>query len=150
MKVCVAGTFNVIHKGHTLLLEKAFEVGDEVFVGLTSDVMAESFRGVSVQSYDVREKNLVDEAQRLSKGKKFHITQITDVYGPAVIGNYDAIVVSEETEHKAQDINEVRKRKGLKELKVIVIEMVLSDDGKPISSTRVLRGEISANGQARS
>jgi cytidyltransferase-like protein len=146
MKVCVAGTFNVIHKGHTQLLRRAFELGDEVFIGLTSDEMAEASRGVGVQSYDVREKNLVAEAQRLSGGKRFHIIRLSDPHGPAAIGNYDAIIVSKETEHVARGINDVRMRKGLKELEVIVIKMVLADDGKPVTSTRVLRGEIFADG----
>lgn len=146
MKVCVAGTFNVIHSGHRRLLEKAFEIGGEVFIGLTSDEMAGSSRGVAVQSYEVREKNLIEEAQQLSGGKRFHITQITDVYGSAVVGNYDAIVVSKETEENALAINEVRKRQGLKELGIIVIGMVLADDGKPVSSTRILCGEICSDG----
>ena len=150
MKVCVAGTFNVIHKGHTSLLEKAFEVGDEIFIGLTSDLMARSFRDVGIQSFDVREKNLAEAAQRLSGGKRFHITQINDVYGPAAVGDYDAIVVSEETERNAIEINKARRRQGLKELDIIVIDMVLADDAKPVSSTRILRGEIGVDGKAPS
>ena len=146
MRVCVAGTFNVIHEGHIQLLKKAFEVGEEIFIGLTSDEMAGTFRDLSVQRYEEREKNLVNEVQRLSGGKKYHIAQITDVYGPVAVGNYDAIVVSEETKHKAEGINEVRRRKGLKELEIIVIKMVTADDGKPISSTRILRGEITPEG----
>ncbi|KYK29592.1 MAG: hypothetical protein AYK23_01640 [Candidatus Proteinoplasmatales archaeon SG8-5] len=149
MKVCVAGTFNVIHKGHTELLRKAFEEGEEVFIGLTSDEMAESLRVVSVQSYVVRERHLIDEAQRLSGGKRFHIVRITDEHGPAAAGNYDAIIVSKETESTAADINDVRKMKGLKQLKIITIDMILADDGKPVSSTRILRGEITADGNAR-
>ena len=149
MKVCVAGTFNVIHEGHTRLLEKAFEVGEEVFIGLTSDEMAKSLREVSVQDYDVRERHLIDEAQRLSGGKRFHIVRIIDDHGPAVTDNYDAIVGSKETEDRARDINEVRKKKGLKELKIIAIDMVLADDGDPVSSTRVLRGEITTDGKSR-
>jgi pantetheine-phosphate adenylyltransferase len=149
MKVCVAGTFNVIHKGHTQLLERAFEVGEVVFIGLTSDEMAASLRDVSVQSYDVRERHLVEEAQRLSGGKRFHIVRISDEHGPAATGNYDAIIVSKQTESIAADINEVRKRKGLKGLEIIVIDMVLADDRRPVSSTRVLRGEVAVDGKLR-
>jgi len=148
MKVCVAGTFNVIHDGHRRLLEKAFEIGNEIFIGLTSDEMAKSRRDVIVQRYELREKNLSKLARGLCRGKRFRITRIDDDYGPAAAGNYDAIVVSEETKAKARGINEARKSQGLKELEIIVIGMVLAKDGKPVSSTRILEGEINLNDQS--
>ena len=40
MKTAVAGTFNVIHDGHKALFARAFELGTEVCVGITSDAMA--------------------------------------------------------------------------------------------------------------
>ena len=36
-KVATGGTFDHIHAGHRRLLEKSFEVGEEVVIGLTSD-----------------------------------------------------------------------------------------------------------------
>ncbi len=40
-KVAVGGSFDVLHIGHQALLEKAFEVGEFVLVGLTSNEMLE-------------------------------------------------------------------------------------------------------------
>ena len=37
--VGVAGTFGPLHKGHEVLLRKAFEVGEKVLVALTTDEM---------------------------------------------------------------------------------------------------------------
>ena len=39
MKVCIGGTFNPLHKGHKLLIDKAFEVAGKqgsVFIGITT------------------------------------------------------------------------------------------------------------------
>ena len=35
--VATGGTFDEIHAGHIALLSKAFEVGDKVIIGVTSD-----------------------------------------------------------------------------------------------------------------
>ena len=47
-KAAVAGTFDILHDGHKALLARAFEVGDTVVVGITSDRMAGEGRDVSV------------------------------------------------------------------------------------------------------
>jgi pantetheine-phosphate adenylyltransferase len=143
MKVCVAGTFNRIHKGHITLLTTAFEVGDEVFIGLTSDEMAKSGRSVPVLDYGSREKNLTEAAAELSCGKPFRIVKIQDEIGPAAFEEYDAIVVSSQTLVTAKEINEARASNGLYPLDIIEIEMVLADDGTPISATRIIQNEDS-------
>ena len=59
----------------------------------------------------------------------------------------DAIVVSHETEANALKINEVRYDNGLNLLDIIIIDWVLADDGIPISSTRIRKGEIDKTGR---
>jgi pantetheine-phosphate adenylyltransferase len=39
--VAMGGTFDIIHKGHITLLEKAFSISTNVIIGLTSDELAE-------------------------------------------------------------------------------------------------------------
>ena len=44
MRVCVGGTFNIFHKGHKRLLDKAFEVAGEkgkVYIGLSTGSIIE-------------------------------------------------------------------------------------------------------------
>ncbi|MFH1774757.1 MAG: phosphopantetheine adenylyltransferase [Methanobacteriota archaeon] len=138
-KVAVGGTFDSLHKGHRALIEKAFEVGEHVIIGLTSDEM------------------LQKEAELFSKRKRalqnflklnYEIVKLNDAYGPAISDSkIDAIVVSEETEARAAEINEIRKKRGLPALEIIVIPFVLAEDGKPISTTRIRAGEIDEEGR---
>ena len=40
MKVCIGGTFDIIHKGHKVLINRALEIAGEngnVFIGVTTD-----------------------------------------------------------------------------------------------------------------
>ena len=81
MRVGVGGTFNVIHKGHELLFETAFSVGDELEVGLTSDDFARHSRKVDVVPYFERKSNLARFLERY--GKPYEIVMISDMLGTA-------------------------------------------------------------------
>ena len=143
MRVCVGGTFDPLHRGHRALLEKAFEVGDYVLIGLTSDEMIKKTR-----KYQIRKKELEDYLER-KKFKNFRIVKIDDRYGPSIYANFDAIVVSPETEKIAFEINRIRVKNGKKGLKIYVIPFVLADDKKTISSSRVKKGEIDIEGRIK-
>ena len=146
MRVGVGGTFNVIHKGHELLFETAFTVGDSVEVGLTSDEFARSIKSVQVAPYFQRKANLAKFLERY--GKPFDIVMISDMKGTAATSEkIDAIVVSPETRDNADEINEARRRNGLKTLKVFQIKEVKADDSRLISSTRIVKGEIDKDGR---
>ena len=50
MKVCIGGTFDKLHKGHKLLINKAFEVAGKngsVFIGLTTGKIVENKKNVN-------------------------------------------------------------------------------------------------------
>jgi inosine/xanthosine triphosphatase len=146
VKVGIGGTFNVIHKGHELLFETAFSVGDSVEVGLTSDEFAKTIKTVPVTAYFQRKMNLLKFLERY--GKPFNIVMISDMKGTAATSEtIDAIVVSPETRSHADDINEQRRRNGLKPLKVFAIKEVRADDTLVISSSRILKGEIDKDGR---
>jgi len=140
VKVCLGGTFNVIHEGHIALLSRAFAEGDEIYIGLTTDTMATAKRSVPVQDYDTRFKNLSEAVSKISGGKRFWIFPIDDGIGPAARENFEAIIVSPETVKGAERINKMRAAGGLRQLKIIVIDMVPNSDGEKLSSTRIIRG----------
>jgi pantetheine-phosphate adenylyltransferase len=141
-KVAVGGTFDQFHQGHSRLLEKAFQIGEKVLIGVTSD----EFGGEKgeIEPCNVRMSNL----NTLLKGKSnYLLARLEEPYGPTVEDeSIDALVVSQETEPVAKEINHIRRNKGLKPLDIIIIRMVLAEDGKPISSSRIRKGEIDKRG----
>ena len=146
MRVGVGGTFNVIHKGHEQLFETAFTVGDSVEVGLTSDEFAKSIKTVPVAPYFLRKAALMKYLQRF--GKPFEVVMISDMKGTAATSEtMDAIVISPETRLNADEINEMRRRNGLKPLKVFAIKEVRAEDARAISSSRIVKGEIDKDGR---
>jgi pantetheine-phosphate adenylyltransferase len=147
MHVCVGGTFSPLHKGHKVLLKKAFQVAGAkgaVFIGVTSAALAKkkgelpSFqkRKQSIEQF-LAEENVLEQAT---------IQPLSDKFGPTLEGDFDAIVVSPETKPTAEEINKKRKQLDKKPLQIIVIPFVLSEDNQPISSSRIRRKEIDENG----
>jgi cytidyltransferase-like protein len=134
-KTVVGGTFDSLHQGHRKILKTAFECGEEVIVGLTSDDFAKRFRTRAVASYTKRKASIQEYAKEFKR--KYTITEIGDSYGVATIDEgMDSIVVSEETLLRAEEINTIRFKKGLPKLTIIVVPLVLDAKGKPISSTK--------------
>ena len=141
-KVAVGGTFDKFHDGHKKLLSTAFELGNQIEIGVTSD----AFGGLKgdIDSCEERMNNL----KLFFKDKSnFRVVSLDDPFGTTIYeADFDAIVVSEETEPTAVKINEIRLSKGMNPLDIIVVSFVLAEDGNPISSTRIRRGEIDKNG----
>jgi len=146
--VGVGGTFDELHKGHRVLLEKAFEVGDLVWIGLSTDEFARKLqKNHEISSYESRLNELKSFLVKKGLLSKAKITPLEDPYGPAVTSReIEAIVVSSETEVGARKINLLRMKRGLPPLEVIVIDMVPAENHVPISTTRIRRGEIDREG----
>ena len=146
MRVVVGGTFDPLHDGHRALLKKACELsnGGGLFIGLTSDKMAKS-KYNKVDDYRTRYDAIMEFIA--SQGIKPKIIKLDDPYGPTLYDDFDYIIVSPETHPTALKINEIRQEKGLKPIEIVLVDYVLADDGLPISSTRISRGEIDEHGK---
>ena len=146
--VTVAGTFDVMHKGHWLLLDEAFNVANRVVIGITTDRFAAAMKKPhEIDPYDVRLGDVKNYLQKKGILKRATFFPLDDPYGPSTNeGGIEGILVSEETEARAEEINQIRVKKGKKPLLIFVMKMVLADDGKPISSTRVRRQEVDKYG----
>lgn len=147
--VCLGGTFDRLHKGHRAMIETAFELGDKVLIGLTDEHMIKTKEHYDlIGSYKEREQRIREFLATKGWLSRVEIVPISDVYGPAVnIPDLEAIIVSEETKENALKINEVRKRRGLKKLDIVVVKLIKAEDGKPISSTRIRKGNIDPEGR---
>jgi pantetheine-phosphate adenylyltransferase len=150
MEVALGGTFDPIHDGHRALFERAFELGD-VTVGLTSDDLAPKTRSEKrrVRPFEERRADLQAELASFVRryDRTFEIRELDSPTGTATEARFDALVVSPETAAGAEEINEIRKREGKEPLRIEVVEHVLAADGEPISSTRIVRGEIDEHGE---
>ncbi len=149
MDVVLGGTFDPVHDGHRALFERAFERGD-VTVGLTSDDLAPETRREErhVRSWAERRRELAAELERFAAeyDREFEIRELVEPTGIAVEPTFDVLVVSPETEAGAREVNDLRRERGLDPLEIEVVEHVPAEDGEPISSTRIVRGEIDEHG----
>jgi len=144
-KVIVGGTFEILHDGHKALLKRGFRLG-KVTIGLTSEDFAKRLKKREVKSY-FRRKEKLERWVRKEFKVKAKIKKIDDIFGPTLKEKFDFIVVSPETLRNAVKINKERKKKGQSPIRIAKINFVLAEDGKPISCTRILRGEIDDKGK---
>jgi len=107
--------------------------------------MATGKRTRRVANYREREQAIRAWVKR-EIGVEPHIMEIGDPYGNTLDKDYDYIVVSPETYPMAEKINRLRAERGKKPIRVVRIDCVLAEDGKPISATRIVEGEIDAHG----
>ncbi|HYA33657.1 MAG TPA: phosphopantetheine adenylyltransferase [Candidatus Bathyarchaeia archaeon] len=141
--VAIGGTFDVLHDGHKALLKKAYSLGD-VTIGLVSDEMARAKTHAS-NAYATRKKAVTSYIKALT-GADPVVVALQDPYGPTLTQKFDYIVVSPETLPTARQINTLRGLRGLPPITIVCVDFVLAQDGRPISSTRILRGEIDEHG----
>lgn len=146
--VATGGTFDHLHAGHKRLLERSFEVGDRVIIGLTSDEFVRREGKKPDLSYAKRKKELADYLEERFPGREYTIAKLDDYFGPGIADSgVQALVASPETGKRVGYANQLRAREGFPPLDLVVVDWVLAKDGKPISSTRVRKSEIDREGR---
>ena len=146
MITVLGGSFSKLHKGHKLMLKYAFNTGNRVVVGLTTDDYLKHNKTYRGFSYSLRKRNLERFMSKL--GSDFEVLPLETRSGNTETNpDYTAIVVSRETMVTAEIINRKRISNGLKPLDIITVPVILAEDLFPISSTRIIAGEINTSGK---
>jgi pantetheine-phosphate adenylyltransferase len=147
-KVAVGGTFDELHKGHKILLLKAFEIGEKILIGLCSDKFVEQMKKPHITAkFDERYEELLKFLKSNKYEDKSQIVILNDPFGKTTTDKtIEALVVSEETKKIALLINTKRAEVGFPLLKIITVNMVPAENYKPISTTRIRDGEIDREG----
>ena len=145
--VAMGGTFDVIHSGHIALLNKAFSISSKVIIGLSSDQLATKKGKNLANDYSKRLSLLKSVIEKSFPNSVYEVSKLENDFGPAVIeGSVKALVVSEETSNRGLLLNELRAERNLPPVKIVVVPMVLAEDGKSISTTRIKNSEIDGSG----
>ncbi|AJM93349.1 MULTISPECIES: pantetheine-phosphate adenylyltransferase [Nitrosopumilus] len=145
--VAMGGTFDIIHRGHIILLSSAFEISDKVIIGLTSDEFAKRKGKTVSNKYEKRLANLTEIIFKEFPNSSFQISKLENDFGPAVLEpKVEALVVSDETSNQGDALNKLRAQKSLPPVKIITVPMFLAKDGSRISTTRIKNSEIDPEG----
>ncbi len=145
--VATGGTFDILHKGHYMLLLRAFEVGRRIIIGVSSDSYATRKQKKIINNYDTRQENLKKFIEKNFKKSNYSVYQLDDFYGPTVLTrDVQAIITTESSMENCVKINRLRGSKGMPQLEIILVPLLEDKDGKVISSTRIREGEIDING----
>jgi len=145
--IAMGGTFDIIHDGHMELLSKAFSISNKTIIGLTSDELAVKKGKNLLKNYHQRFESLKSVIEKKFPESSYEISKLENDFGPAVIeGSVQALIVSEETSAKGLLLNEMRTKRNLPLVEIVVVPMVLAEDGGPISTTRIKNSEIDTSG----
>lgn len=147
-KAAVGGTFDRFHRGHQELILNACRLADKVVVGVTSQEFVEDKKLADlILPYRTRVDDLLEFVWKKHLKKKVEIVMLDDVCGPTIEDDeIDLLVVSETTKSGAEVVNQNRISRAKDKLPVEVTKMVLDDEGKYLSSTRIREGLVARDG----
>jgi cytidyltransferase-like protein len=146
----LGGTFDHLHVGHEALLTTAFQVGDRVSIGLTTErFLAEHPKPASdrLEPYAVRERHLKRWLSTRFSPRRFRTVPLENRFGRSVEDGVDVLIVSADTLEGGHAVNAERRRLGREPVPLVIVPVVLADDLGPVSSRRIRMREIDPRGR---
>jgi pantetheine-phosphate adenylyltransferase len=144
----IGGTFNCLHAGHEAMLSRAFSIGGNVLVCLTSDAMAgKKHLAERIAPYAERKKRISSFLSSHGWGRRAEVVMISGPFDEGLRPTLTHIVASEETKKNAETLNTLRIDEGLPSLEIVVVAWVMAQDGRPVSGVRIRKGEIGKDGK---
>ena len=146
----LGGTFDHLHVGHQALLATAFELGDNVAIGLTSDQFLADHpkpEAGSIQPFAVRHRALVRWVTVHYPRRKWRVSPLENPFGGSLDPGVGVLVVSAETERGGRAVNHERRRLGRTPVPIVSVPLVLADDLEPVSSRRIRSKIIGPDGR---
>ena len=147
--VALGGTFDFFHKGHEQLLSAAFKLSESVIIGITSDLFVKTLgKTHRVESYSTRVRSVRQFLSKRRWNQRGEIHRLDDPLGPAgTRESLEAVIVTLDTLSSGRKLNHTRRASGLAIVEIRSVPFAIAEDGKPISSTRIRKGEIDRRGR---
>lgn len=144
-KVIVGGSWDRFHAGHRSILLETVARGRHVDIGVTSDRFMQEKDVDDYSGFQQRSKAVQRFVKRLGVQDRTRILRIDGFRGNAVQDG-DALVVTEETRSRGEEINRERTRSGNDPLDLLTISRVQCTDGRPLSASRIRDGAVDRDG----
>lgn len=162
MKIIVGGTFDKLHRGHRRLLNKAIQLATmyncKLIVTVTSDMFT-LLKSHPVRRYNLRVADVIAHIRNERYYGQIVIYELNSqlIYNqlntPFLYKEFEndeiTMIVSEETYSGALELNHCLRDLKWEPMNVVVVPMLMAEDGKRISSTRIHNGEITIEGKVK-
>ncbi|PRD32941.1 UNVERIFIED_CONTAM: Coasy [Trichonephila clavipes] len=132
--VCLGGTFDRLHNGHKVLLSEAVLKASEVLiVGVSEgDTLKKKILWELIQPIEKRIEVVTDFLCEIDPSLQYEVVPITDIYGPTITNpDIDCLVVTTETKIGGEKVNIERKKKGMSETQLHVINVIEDKNHSP-------------------
>ena len=149
LAVC-GGTFDLFHAGHKAFINDALSQSEKVLLGITSDTYVQSLKNnLGIENFEIRKQAVQQYLKSINVSDRVQIVEINSAYEPYLetATDYQAIVVTGQTERTAREINAKRQQNGVPPLEIVISPIKNAEDGRIISSTRIRNGEINRDGR---
>jgi cytidyltransferase-like protein len=144
----VGGSWDHFHSGHRYIILTAYEKGEKIDIGISSDEMLREKLGEKPENSFEERKNNVKSFLKGLGHKNFNSIELNGIYGNAVEEG-ETLLVTPETKKNGRKINLKREELGREKLELETVEKLKTLDGSIISSTEIRKGEIDENGLGR-